>query len=187
MKRLSLAWTARVTAGNGGGGGGGRFRFGGGPPVTVGGGGPDNLPAVPANVKGTPLMVNGVLYVTSPDNASAAFDARDGRELWRCFWRTRATPIANRGVGIWKDYLYFVTPDNFFVSLDAKTGKERWNKEHADFDQQYFSTMAPDRDRQPRDRWHRQQHRLARLHPVLRSRDRRGAMALLHGADEGGR
>jgi alcohol dehydrogenase (cytochrome c) len=71
-------------------------------------------------------------------------DARDGRELWHYFWRTKgSTPIANRGVGIWRDYLYFVTPDNNFVSLDAKTGEERWVKEHADFAQQYFSTMAP--------------------------------------------
>ena len=88
-------------------------------------------------------MVNGTLYVTTPDNAWA-LDARDGRELWHYFWRTQgSTPIANRGVGIWNNYLYFVTPDNYFVSLDARTGKERWNKEHADFSQQYFSTMAP--------------------------------------------
>ena len=35
------------------------------------------------------------------------------------------------------------TPDNYLVSLDAKTGKERWHKVIADFNQQYFSTMAP--------------------------------------------
>ena len=44
---------------------------------------------------------------------------------------------------MWHDYLFFVTPDNYFVSLEAKTGKERWHKVHADFSQQYFSTMAP--------------------------------------------
>jgi alcohol dehydrogenase (cytochrome c) len=137
VKRLGLAWTARVTAGAG------ARRFGGGPPVIVGGDGPPDFPAVQANVKGTPLMVNGILYVTSPDNAWA-LDARDGREIWHYFWRTKgSTPIANRGMGIWNDYLYFVTPDNYFVSLEAKTGKERWNKVHADFSQQYFSTMAP--------------------------------------------
>lgn len=140
VKRLSLAWTAKITAGAGGGPG--RFR-GGGASVITGGHGPADLPAVQANVKGTPLMINGTLYVTSPDNVWA-MDARDGRELWHYFWRTQgSTPIANRGVGIWNDYLYFVTPDNYFVSLDARTGKERWNKEHADFSQQYFSTMAP--------------------------------------------
>ena len=35
------------------------------------------------------------------------------------------------------------TPDDYLVSLDAKTGKERWHKEIADFNQQYFSTLAP--------------------------------------------
>lgn len=140
VKRLGLAWTARLTAGPGGAR---RGFFGGGPPVIIGGEGPPDFPVVQANVKGTPLMVNGTLYVTTPDNAWA-LDARDGRELWHYFWRTKgSTPIANRGMGIWNDYLYFVTPDNYFVSLEARTGKERWHKEHADFNQQYFSTMAP--------------------------------------------
>jgi alcohol dehydrogenase (cytochrome c) len=143
VKRLGLAWTARVTAGPGNAGFG---RFGRGraaAPVIVGGEGPDDFPPVPANIKGTPLMVDGTLYVTSPDNAWA-LDARDGRELWHYFWKTKgSTPIANRGAGMWNDYLFFVTPDNYFVSLDAKTGKERWRKVHADFSQQYFSTMAP--------------------------------------------
>jgi len=144
VKRLGLAWVAKVTGGPGNPGFGfGRRGGGGGGNVIIGGGGPADFPAVPANIKGTPLMVNGTLYVTSPDNAWA-LDARDGRELWHYFWRTKgSTPIANRGAGIWNDYLFFVTPDNFFVSLDAKTGKERWNKVHADFSQQYFSTMAP--------------------------------------------
>ena len=143
VKRLGLAWTSRVTAGPGNAGSG---RFGRGraaASVIVGGEGPDDFPPVPANIKGTPLMVDGTLYVTSPDNAWA-IDARDGRELWHYFWKTKgSTPIANRGAGMWNDYLFFVTPDNYFVSLDAKTGKERWRKVHADFSQQYFSTMAP--------------------------------------------
>ena len=143
VKRLGLAWVAKVTAGTGHRASASVVAAAAAAAVIVGGGGPADFPAVPANIKGTPLMVNGTLYVTTPDNAWA-LDARDGRELWHYFWRTKgSTPIANRGVGIWNDYLYFVTPDNFFVSLDAKTGKERWNKVHADFNQQYFSTMAP--------------------------------------------
>jgi alcohol dehydrogenase (cytochrome c) len=144
VKTLSLAWVARLSSGAGNDGGGGRrFGRGGGAPVIIGGEGPPDLPPVPANVKGTPLMVDGTIYVTSPDNAWA-LDARDGREIWHYFWRTKgSTPIANRGVGMWNDYLYMVTPDNYLISLDAKTGKERWNKVAADFDQQYFSTSAP--------------------------------------------
>ena len=44
---------------------------------------------------------------------------------------------------MWNNYLYMETPDNYLVSLEAKTGKERWHKVIADFNQQYFSTMAP--------------------------------------------
>ncbi len=130
VKHLSLAWVSTLSSGQGGG-------------TIVGGEGKGDFPAGGVNVKGTPLMVNGTLYVTSPDNGWA-IDARDGRTLWHYFWRTRGgTHIANRGFGIWNDYLYMLTPDNYIVSLHAKTGQERWHKEHADFEQQYFSTMAP--------------------------------------------
>ena len=138
VKQLSLAWVGKVTAGTPAGRGGGA-----GATFTQGGYGTVDFPGGAANVKGSPLMVDGTLYVSSPDNAWA-IDARDGRELWHYFWKTRGgTHIANRGLGIWNDFLYMVTPDNYLVSLEAKTGKERWNKVHADFSQQYFSTTAP--------------------------------------------
>ena len=87
--------------------------------------------------------MDGILYVTAPDNVWA-LDARDGRELWHYYWKTRGgTHIGNRGAAIWRNYLFFETPDNYLVSLDARTGKERWHVEIADFEQQYFSTMAP--------------------------------------------
>ena len=44
---------------------------------------------------------------------------------------------------MWGNWLYMETPDDYLVSLDAKTGKERWHKPIADFDLQYFSTVAP--------------------------------------------
>ena len=141
VKNLSLAWVVRLTAGPGGGGGG--RGGGGGPQVIMGGVGTEIAGAGPANVKGAILMVNDVLYVSSPDNVWA-LDARDGRELWHYVWRTRGgTHIGNRGVAIWNNYLFFETPDDYLVSLDAKTGKERWHVEIADFDEQYFSTPAP--------------------------------------------
>jgi alcohol dehydrogenase (cytochrome c) len=149
VKNLTLAWTARLAGGEpaaggfggfgrGGGGGGG-----GGGNVIVGGEGKGDFPIGGVSVKGAILQVGGVLYVTSPDNVWA-LDARDGHELWRYFWRTKGgTHIGNRGAAMWKNYLFFETPDNYLVSLDARTGKERWHVEIADFDQQYFSTMAP--------------------------------------------
>jgi alcohol dehydrogenase (cytochrome c) len=87
--------------------------------------------------------VNGILYPTTPDNAWA-IDARDGREIWHYFWKTKGgTHIGNRGVGMWNNYLFMETPDNYLVSLDARTGKERWHKVISSFAQEYFSTMAP--------------------------------------------
>ncbi len=136
VKRLSLAWVSALTTGAQSGGGARG-------PVVLGGEGTENFPAGTANIKGTPLMVDGTLYVSSPDNAWA-LDARDGRPLWHYFWKTRGgTHIANRGLGMWGNFLYMATPDNYLVSLDARTGRERWHSVIADFTQQYFSTSAP--------------------------------------------
>jgi alcohol dehydrogenase (cytochrome c) len=141
VKNLTLSWVGRLTEGPGGVGGRGGGR--GGRPAIIGGEGTGDFPIGGGTIKGTPLMVDGTLYVTMPDNVWA-IDARDGHELWHYFWKTKgSTHIANRGVGIWNDYLYFETPDNYLVSLELKTGKERWHKEIASFNEQYFSTTAP--------------------------------------------
>ncbi len=145
VKNLTLAWVSKVTPGPGAAAGfGGRGGGGGAAPVIVGGEGSGEFAAGGnANIKGAILQVDGVLYLSTPDNAWA-IDARDGRELWHYYWKTKGgTHIGSRGMGMWNNYLYFETPDNYLVSLDAKTGKERWHVEIADFDQQYFSTMAP--------------------------------------------
>jgi alcohol dehydrogenase (cytochrome c) len=142
VKNLTLAWVAALTPGGGSANGRGAGR-GGGTAIVVGGEGPGDLGGGGSGIKGTPLMVDGTLYVSTPDNAWA-IDARDGRELWHYFWKTRGgTHIANRGLAMWNNYLYMETPDNYLVSLDARTGQERWHKTIADFNQQYFSTAAP--------------------------------------------
>jgi alcohol dehydrogenase (cytochrome c) len=132
VKNLTLAWLARL---NGGPGSTVNVQ------TTVGGEGEGEFAGV--TIKGAILEVNGILYVSSPDNAWAV-DARDGHVLWHYFWRTKGgTHIGNRGLGMWRDRLFMETPDNYLVSLDAKTGKELWHVEISDFDLQYFSTMAP--------------------------------------------
>ena len=136
VKNLTLAWVVKLTPGSASG-------FGGRAPMIVGGEGKGDFPVGGVTIKASALMVDGTVYITSPDNGWA-LDARDGRELWHYFWKTRGgTHIATRGFGMWNNYLYMETPDNYLVSLDAKTGKERWHKVISDFSQQYFSTMAP--------------------------------------------
>ena len=134
VKNLTLAWTRHLTNGSSAGG----------PPLIIGGEGSGDIVAAGATqIKGAVLQVDGVLYVTTPDN-TWGLDAHDGHELWHYFWKTRGgTHIGNRGVGMWGNYLYFVTPDDYLVSLDARTGKERWHKEILSFNLQYFATMAP--------------------------------------------
>jgi alcohol dehydrogenase (cytochrome c) len=147
VKHLSLAWTARVTAGPGapgGGGFGGRGGFNAPPPTIIGGEAAEAVGGFGGtSIKASVLQVDGFLYFSTPDNAWA-MDARDGRVLWHYYWKTKGgTHIGNRGLGMWGKWLYMETPDDYLVCLDAQTGKERWHKPIADFNQQYFSTMAP--------------------------------------------
>jgi alcohol dehydrogenase (cytochrome c) len=135
VKNLTLAWVARLSAGPG--------AFVGGTPTIVSGEGSADFAGGGVTIKGSILQVDGVLYVAAPDNAWAV-DARDGHVLWHYFWKTKGgTHIGNRGMGMWHNYLFLETPDDYLVSLDARTGEERWHKVIADFNQQYFSTMAP--------------------------------------------
>jgi alcohol dehydrogenase (cytochrome c) len=138
VKNLALAWARRLANGPGPGG----PPAPGATPIVIGGEGDITFGGA-TSVKGSILAVDGVLYVTTPDN-TWALDAHDGHELWHYFWKTKGgTHIGNRGVGMWGNYLYFVTPDNYLISLEARTGRERWHKELASFQQQYFHTMAP--------------------------------------------
>jgi alcohol dehydrogenase (cytochrome c) len=134
VKNLSLAFTSRLTTGS--------QEPAGSPPVIVAGEGKAEF-NIPASIKGAILQVDGILYVSTPDNAWA-LDARDGHEIWHYYWRTKGgTHIGNRGMAMWKNWVYMETPDNYLICLDAKTGKEKWHKEIASFALQYFSTMAP--------------------------------------------
>src|SRR5215472_5389669 len=83
-------------------------------------------------IKCTPLLVNGVLYMTLP-NHLWALDAVTGQELWHYDWVDHGGHlVGQRGVGIWKTTVFFQTPDNWLVAVDANSGKERWRKNYAD-------------------------------------------------------
>jgi acido-empty-quinoprotein group A len=93
-------------------------------------------------LKSTPLEVNGILYLSAPDNVWAV-DARFGRQIWHYQRQSEGDHIGHRGLGMYKNWLYFTTPDAHLVCLDAKDGKVRWDVELADVKLGYFSTMAP--------------------------------------------
>ncbi|MDQ1474737.1 MAG: hypothetical protein QOJ99_6217, partial [Bryobacterales bacterium] len=96
-----------------------------------------------ATIKGTPIVVNGVMYITIPDHVWA-LDARTGRELWHHVHQSKGgIHIGNRGVAVYGSWLYFETPDCHLVSLNVKDGRERWQKPICDLDQMYYASVAP--------------------------------------------
>ncbi|HEX7941671.1 MAG TPA: PQQ-binding-like beta-propeller repeat protein, partial [Gemmatimonadaceae bacterium] len=97
----------------------------------------------------SPVVVDGVMYLTTPYNTAIAADARTGRQIWRYEHKPSiASPIFccgpnNRGVAISGGTLYMGTLDARLVALDAKTGKVKWDVEIADPEAGYSETMAP--------------------------------------------
>src|SRR6202790_567191 len=97
----------------------------------------------PAPIKSSPLLVDGMLYFTVPDNIWAV-DARSGHMVWHFNHpTTEGDHIGHRGVAMYKGWLYFTTPDAHLLSLNAKDGSLRWDRVIADVKQGYWSTMAP--------------------------------------------
>lgn len=96
-----------------------------------------------AELKCSPLLVNGILYFTVPNNVWAV-DARSGHQLWHYRYPdSKGFFIGQRGVAMYKDWLYFTTPDAHLISLNAKDGSVRWNIVVADESQGYWTTMSP--------------------------------------------
>ncbi len=95
------------------------------------------------DIKSSPLLVDGVLYFTIPDNVWAV-DARSGHQLWHYTYPpNHGLHIGSRGVGMYKDRLYFLVPDGHLISLNAKDGTVRWMVEVADVTKGYWTSMAP--------------------------------------------
>jgi alcohol dehydrogenase (cytochrome c) len=96
-----------------------------------------------AQIKSSPLLVDGILYFTVPDNVWAV-DARSGHQLWHFNHPTKeGDHIGHRGVAMYKGWLFFTTPDAHLISLNAKDGTVRWDKIIADVKLGYWSTMSP--------------------------------------------
>ena len=94
-------------------------------------------------IKATPILANGVIYLSAPDNVWA-IDARSGRQLWRYTYPANSGfKIGHRGVAVLGDLVYLTTPDAHLIALDARKGTVRWNVQIADARRGYWSTNAP--------------------------------------------
>ncbi|MCP5144015.1 MAG: PQQ-dependent dehydrogenase, methanol/ethanol family [Gammaproteobacteria bacterium] len=100
--------------------------------------------------QGTPLYVDGVLYVSTAWSKVYAFDARNGQQLWQYDPQTAkdivtkvCCGIVNRGIAAYDGKIYLGTLDGYLVAIDAATGNEAWRKLTVDPDAQYSITSAP--------------------------------------------
>jgi alcohol dehydrogenase (cytochrome c) len=94
-----------------------------------------------------PVVVNGVMFVSTPGNQVLAINARTGTLLWRY---RRPLPTAavllhptSRGVAVYEDKVFFAAGEAVLVALDAKTGDEVWTTEVADNASGYYMSLAP--------------------------------------------
>ena len=96
----------------------------------------------------TPVVVDGVMYLTQRPNDIVALDARTGRVYWIYRHPTSPDHLAccganNRGVAVLGDRVFMATLDAHVVAIDATTGAELWDVEVADMRVAYAFTLAP--------------------------------------------
>ena len=106
------------------------------------------MPTLERKVQASPLVVDGVMYVTEPPSNVLALDAETGRSLWS-YQRQIPDGLSlccgrvNRGVTILGSKVFVGTVDSHLVALDAKTGRVDWDVEVADRTAGYSITAAP--------------------------------------------
>ena len=96
----------------------------------------------------SPLVINGVMYVTTSFNHVYALDAATGSQIWH--YKHKMGPITtyccgpnNRGVAAYGDKVFMGTLDARLIALNAKTGKKVWDTQIANPELGYSETMAP--------------------------------------------
>ncbi len=101
-----------------------------------------------ADVETTPLVVDGVMYLTQSPSNVIALDASTGSQFWT-YEHTLPEKLSlccgrqNRGVAILGETLFLGTLDAKLIALDAKTGAVQWETQSADAATGYSKTAAP--------------------------------------------
>jgi alcohol dehydrogenase (cytochrome c) len=104
-----------------------------------------------ASFEATPIVVNGVMYITTPVVDSQmkimALNAATGARLWETTYKVGVQKLCcgpvNRGVAIGYGHVFVVTEDDQLIALDAKTGKKVWETTVIDPRAGYSESMAP--------------------------------------------
>jgi alcohol dehydrogenase (cytochrome c) len=98
----------------------------------------------------TPLIHNGVMYVTASHGRTFAVNARTGSMIWQYnhqlpedAGKNMCCDIGNRGAALYADKVFVSTPDAHVVALDMKTGKPVWDVSLGNYKNAYSMTVAP--------------------------------------------
>lgn len=100
-------------------------------------------------VETSPIVADGVMYITEPPSTATALDLRTGRPLWTYTPRIPSdviiigSPPVNRGMAILDNTVFFGTVDCHLIALDAKSGAVRWDTVVDDNKKGYYITAAP--------------------------------------------
>ncbi|PYN72926.1 MAG: PQQ-dependent dehydrogenase, methanol/ethanol family [Candidatus Rokuibacteriota bacterium] len=94
-----------------------------------------------------PIVNNGVMFVTTPQQQVLALNAKTGDLLWRYKKELPEDLLqlhpTNRGVALWEDRLFLATVDAHLIALDAKTGAVLWDTTVDNYKNGYYFTLAP--------------------------------------------
>src|SRR5450759_4433952 len=99
-------------------------------------------------LEATPLVFNGLMYVTGAANHAWALDALTGRTIWT-YHKISPTGLnlccgqVNRGFAVLDDKLFKVNIEGTLVALDAKSGSVLWETQIADYKKGFSATAAP--------------------------------------------
>jgi PQQ-dependent dehydrogenase (methanol/ethanol family) len=100
------------------------------------------------SIETTPLVVDGMMFVTGPLSDVTALDARTGQPLWQ--FKRKLAPVAshctvmtNRGLAVLGDRIFLATLDMHLIALDARSGNVIWDVEQDDYRKGFSNTHAP--------------------------------------------
>ena len=133
----------------------------------------------------TPVAVNGILFVTSANDAFA-LDARTGRSIWHYSRPVTegliddASQHHNRGVGVWHSKVFLETDNAHLLCLDARSGHLLWDVAYAGKATKLRRHQRPSRRQRQSYRWHLRRRRWRSwFHRRLRRRNRQAGLAYL--------
>ncbi len=101
-------------------------------------------------IESTPLVVDGIMYVTGPWSIVYAIDARSGKLIWKYdpkvpkeIGKKACCDVVNRGVALYKGMVYLGTLDGRLIAIDAALGQPKWEILTVDTTYSYTITGAP--------------------------------------------